>query len=91
MKTKYWKYFAYVVGVKKRCRKSDIHHTKKLAELEILNEVVASELALAWAKENMKTIEKIQAVASLWTSDGPDMEQWEPMNEAHNYRKTLLI
>lgn len=87
----YWKYSAYVIGVKNRCRKPDRHHAPTLEKSEKLDPERAAKLAHDWAQANFKTIQQIQATASFHTLDeSGTCETWEPMNKEHNFRKTIF-
>ena len=81
-----WKYSVNAVGVRKGCRKVDFHSPDAILQTDDKpSEAVAVSLALAWLRDNMKTIKKAHATATLWTiEDG--METWEMMNDEHNLK-----
>jgi hypothetical protein len=82
-----WRYGVKCLGVKKRCRKIDSHFTdkKELGEDEVVNSDVAISRARKWIFENMKTCQKANATATLWTlSDDGIGEVWEPFTKEHN-------
>ena len=91
-KKQVWRYGVEAWGVKKRCRRVDIHHDegrKGLMESSELDEKLAVELAKKWVSQNMKSCQRAFAVIRLWTIAPNGFEVWEPFSKPHNVRIPL--
>ncbi len=82
-----WKYGAYCIGVRKRCRKIERHISDPLGTTTgEPSRDEAKRLADEWIFRNMKSTTKAYATATYWTSGTNGMEGWEPFTDAHNLR-----
>ena len=86
-----WRYGVRVLGVKKRCRKTEWHFTDKNdlgAPADSPSPEEAKRRALVWISENMSKVERAHATATKWTVEGIG-ETWLPFTEEDNLRYPL--